>query len=217
MNNKSNRDILTKERILDVAIQIADTNGIEVFSMRRLGQALNVEAMALYHHYKNKDQLLEAMLNSVHAEIVTPPTHEWRDAMRARAESVFAALQRHPWAATIMESGTDPGPATLDDREAMTRCFREAGFSVEATVHAITLLDIYVYGAAQQYAKLSVSTPEQAANVSQDILDTFSKDKYPYFFETLTAHIRQGKYDPKDEFYFGLNLLFDAIATLKNK
>lgn len=209
------RKTLTKESILQAAIQIADTKGLETFSMRQLGRALNVEAMAIYHHYKSKDHLREAMLNSVHSEIITPNTDSWREAMKVHADSVFAALERHPWAASIMESGVNPGPATLQDREAMTRCFRRAGFSVAATVHAITLLDIYIYGAAQQYIKLTISTHQQAADVSQHVTRTLPVDEYPYFYETLTTYINKGLYNPKDEFYFGLHLLFDSIDTLK--
>lgn len=215
-SDKPSRKNLTKERILKEAIRIADIKGLETFSMRQLGRALNVEAMAIYHHYKNKDQLRDAMLNSVHFEIVTPNTDGWREAMKMRADSVFAALERHPWAASVMESGVNPGPATLADREAVTRCFRQAGFSVEATVHAITLLDIYIYGAAQQYVKLSIATHLQAANVSQHVTRTLPVDEYPYFYETLTAHLNKGLYNPKDEFYFGLNLVFDSIDTLKD-
>lgn len=214
-SDKPTRKNLTKEVILDEAIRIADMKGLEAFSMRQLGRALNVEAMAIYHHYKNKDQLREAMLNSVHLEITTPNTDNWREAMKIRADSVFSALERHSWAASIMESGVKPGPATLADREAMTRCFREAGFSIEATVHAITLLDIYIYGAAQQYVKLSISTHQQAANVSEHITRTLPTDEYPYFYETLTTYLNKGLYNPKDEFYFGLNLLFDSIDTLR--
>ena len=213
--SKLSRKTLTKEGILEAAIRIADRKGLATFSMRQLGRALGVEAMAIYHHYKSKDELIEAMLNTVHAEITIPSTDDWRKAMRTRADSVFAALERHPWAATIMESGTSPGPATLQDREAITRCFRKAGFSVEATVHAITLLDIYIYGAAQQYVKLTISTSQQAVDISQHVTGTISISEYPYFYEVLTAHINKGFYNPKDEFYFGLRLLFDSIDTLK--
>lgn len=213
--NRSRRKTLTKEGILEAAVQIADTKGFETFSMRQLGRSLGVEAMAIYHHYKSKDQLREAMLNLVHSEITTPDVDDWREAMRIRADSVFTALERHPWAATLMESGVDPGPATLQDREAMTRCFRKAGFSIAATVHAITLLDIYIYGAAQQYIKLSISTHQEATDVSQHVTRTLPADEYPYFYETLTSYLNQGFYNPKDEFYFGLRLLFDSVETLK--
>lgn len=216
MTNKSSRTPLTRDSILQAAMHVADAKGLDALSMRQLGRELGVEGMALYHHYKNKEQLMEALLNAVHAEIVTPETPDWREAMRSRATSVLETLEHHPWASTIMESGPQPGTATMQDREAMARCFRQAGFSIETTVHAMTLLDIYIYGAAQQYVKLSISNAKEAAAVSQGVIDAFPANIYPYFSEILTTHIFVGKYNPKDEFYFGLDILLESIAQLND-
>lgn len=207
---------LTKQLVVQVAIEIADNDGLEALSMRRLGRELNVEAMALYYHYTNKNELIEDMLNAVHSEIITPDNDvaDWREAMRARAESVLDVVSRHSWAATIMESGANPGPATMQDREAMVRCFRQAGFSIEATVHAVTILDIYTYGAAGQYAKLLRATNKDTVAVSNHVAEKFPGTTYPYFSEILAKHLRTGKYNPIDEFYFGLELVLDGIERL---
>lgn len=213
MSTMSKKLPLTPDSVVQAAMAVADCEGLVKLSMRRLGAELGVEAMAIYHHFEDKEQLLEAMLNEVHAEIITPSDCDWRAAMYARAESVLEALERHPWAATIMESGVNPGPATMADREAMARCFRQAGFSIEATVHAITMLDVYVYGAAQQYVQLAVRESSAVADVAGGVLQKFSSN-YPYFTELLAEYIYAGNYDPRREFYFGLDRVLDSIALL---
>ena len=216
MSRRLSRKSLTKTTIVTKALYIADQSGLEVVSMRRLGSELGVEAMALYHYYTNKAALLEDMLDAVHVEITTAPIEvSWQEAVRIRAQSVLDVLAKHPWAATIMESGVNPGPSTMQDRETMTHHLRKAGFSIENTVHAITLLDIYIYGAAQQYVKLSFTTPKQAAQISESVAGKFQPDEYPYFHEVLINHILAGKYDPIKEFHFGLELVISSIEKLR--
>ncbi len=207
---------LTQDRVIEAAIKLADAGGIEGLSMRKLGHELGVEAMALYHHFANKNQLIEGMIDHVHREIQAPLDEtNWRIFMRSRAESAFEVLSRHPWASPIMESGVNPGPSTLKDSESMIRCFREAGFSIEMTVHAVTVLNIYIYGAALQYAKLSFSTVEQAAEVGEAIKQQLPADAYPYLAEMITQHMMKAGYNPTDEFVFGLNLILDGIDRLE--
>src|SRR3954465_526873 len=101
---------LSRERILGAALDLADEAGVEALTMRRLGEELGVEAMSLYKHVANKDDLLDGMVDLVFAEIELPrDDDEWRPAMRARAVSARAALNRHPWATALMQSRTAPG------------------------------------------------------------------------------------------------------------
>jgi AcrR family transcriptional regulator len=198
--------------VIIAAIKLADAGGIEALSMRKLGRELGVEAMALYHHFASKNQLIEGMIDHVHGEIKAPlGKTSWEVFMRERAKSAFQVLSHHPWASSIMESGVAPGPATLKDSESMIRCFRQAGFGVAMTVHAVTVLNIYIYGAAAQFAKLSFSTADQAAGVSADIQSQFPSDAYPYLAEMITEHMMQSRYNPVDEFLFGLELVLEGI------
>ena len=207
---------LTKERVILGAIKLADAGGIEALSMRKLGRELGVEAMALYYHFDDKSQLIEGMIDHVHSEIHAPEgALNWRILMQRRAQSAFEVLMRHPWASPIMESGVNPGPSTLSDSENMMRCFREAGFSIEMTVHAVTVLNIYIYGAAQQYAKLSFSTVEQASKVGEKVKQQFPVDAYPYLAEMITEHMMKAGYNAIDEFNFGLELILDGIARFE--
>jgi len=207
---------LTKERVILGAIKLADAGGIEALSMRKLGRELGVEAMALYYHFDDKSQLIEGMIDHVHSEIHAPEgALNWRMLMQRRAKSAFEVLMRHPWASPIMESGVNPGPSTLSDSESMMRCFREAGFSIVMTVHAVTVLNIYIYGAAQQYAKLSFSTVEQASKVGEKVKQQFPVDAYPYLAEMITEHMMKAGYNAIDEFNFGLDLILDGIARFE--
>lgn len=214
--NPTRSSALTKDLVILAAIKLADAGGIEALSMRKLGRELGVEAMAVYYHFDDKSQLIEGMIDHVHGEINVPTEDlNWRALMQSRAHSAFEVLSRHPWASSIMESGVSPGPSTLQDSENMIRCFREAGFSVEMTVHAVTVLNIYIYGAAQQYAKLSFSTVDQAAEHGESIKQQFPVDAYPYLGEMISEHMIKAGYDAMDEFNFGLDLILDGIARFQ--
>ncbi|MEX2618916.1 MAG: TetR/AcrR family transcriptional regulator C-terminal domain-containing protein [Egibacteraceae bacterium] len=122
--------------------------------MRKLGQRLGVEAMSLYNHVANKDDLLDGMIDVVFSEIDLPASDAgWRTAMRQRAAPVREALARHPWATGLMELRTTPGPTSLRHHEAVLDSLREAGFSIEDATHAYWLLDSYIYGFAIQEAR----------------------------------------------------------------
>src|SRR3954462_7901120 len=111
---------LSRERVLQAAVAFADENGVESLSMRKLGEALGVEAMSLYNHVANKVDLLDGMIDGVFAEIRLPSDHAgWRKAMRERAISVRRVLGRHRWAIGLMQSRTSPGPATLTHHDAV--------------------------------------------------------------------------------------------------
>jgi AcrR family transcriptional regulator len=209
---------LTKDRVIIAAIKLADAGGIEAMSMRKLGRELGVEAMAIYHHFADKKQLIESMIDYVHEEIELPTDlTDWRAYMQSRAVSAFDVLVRHPWASPIMEAGVNPGPSTLNDSENMIKYFRQAGFSVEMTVHAVTVLNIYIYGAAMQYARLSFNTVGQAAELGKSVKEQFPIDSYPHLTEMITQHMMKSGYKPEDEFEFGLNLILDGIAKFKSK
>src|SRR5437660_12104900 len=117
------RKPLNRERVLRAAIKFANQSGLESLSMRKLGQGLGVEAMSLYNHVANKDDLLDGMVDIVFAEIGLPPSGaDWRAAMRERAIAARAVLSRHRWAIGLMESRSQPGPATLRHHDAVLGC-----------------------------------------------------------------------------------------------
>src|SRR3954451_18235833 len=127
---------VNRDQVLTVAVALADDAGIEALSMRRLGQALGVEAMSLYNHVAGKEALLDGMIDLVFGEIELPAGDDWKKALRQRAVSMREALTRHRWAVGLMESRTNPGATTLRQHDAVIGCLLAAGFSMELTAHA---------------------------------------------------------------------------------
>jgi AcrR family transcriptional regulator len=203
---------LSRDQVLRAAVILADEGGIGALSMRKLGQALGVEAMSLYNHVAGKEGLLDGMIDIVFGEIGLPDGGEgWRQAMRRRAISAREVLGRHRWAIGLMESRRSPGPATLRHHDAVLGCLREAGFSVELTAHAYSLLDSYIYGFALQEASLPFDTGEEAAQVAQDISAMMPGGEYPYLAEIAAVHVLQPGYQYGEEFETGLDLILDAL------
>jgi len=203
---------LSRGQVLDAAVAVADQGGIEAVSMRKLGQALGVEAMSLYNHVASKSDLLDGMVDVVFSEIGLPPGDVgWRSAMRRRAISVREALGRHRWAIGLMESRRSPGPATLRHHDAVLGRLRAAGFSTQLTAHAYSLLDSYIYGFALQEASLPFGTAEETAQVTQEIAGRMPADEYPHLTELAVEHVLQPGYDYGDEFEAGLDLILDAL------
>lgn len=207
---------LSKRRVVDEAIRIADREGVDGLSMRRLAGALGAGAMSLYHYVANKDELLDAMVDIVFQEIELPSEQtDWQSAIRQRAVSARQALARHPWAVGLMESRTSPGPANLRHHEAVTACLRKAGFSVVMATHANWLLDSYVYGFALQEASLPFDTAAELADMTEGVyLPQLPPDEFPYLNESAAALAAAG-YDPAEEFTFGLELVLAALEPLR--
>src|ERR1700716_2133466 len=167
------RAALTRERILRAAITLADRDGIESLSMRKLGQKLGVEAMSLYNHVPNKSDLLDGMVDLVFSEIDLPPNGVgWQKAMRQRALSVRQVLLRHHWANGLMESRTAPGPANLRHHDAVLGSLRGAGLSVDLAAHAYSILDGYIYGFTMTESMLPFRHSD-VAKVAGNIMEGF--------------------------------------------
>lgn len=198
--------------MLRAAIAFADAKGIESLSMRKLGQELGVEAMSLYKHVANKDDMLDGMVDVVFSEFDLPSDGvHWTEAMRLRATSARQALSRHPWAIGLTESRMKPGPANLRHHDSVIGCLREAGFSIEMAIHAYSALDSYIYGFALQEKSLPFDTSDQVGEVAEIILSQFPADEYPYLAESVVEHITKSGWEYSDEFQFGLDLILDGL------
>ena len=209
---KDLRPRLSRERVLHAAVALADGSGIEGLSMRKLGEQLGVEAMSLYKHVANKDDLLDGMVDSVFAEIeLARDEPSWRAAMRDRAISVRTVLKRHPWAVPLMQSRTNPGPSTLGHLDALIGILRAGGFSVVLTAHALSAIDAYVYGFAMQETALPFDTEERSIEVIEHILAAMPADEWPHLVEFSREHVLKPGYDYGKEFQWGLDLVLDGL------
>jgi AcrR family transcriptional regulator len=203
---------LSRDQMLQAAVALADEGGIGAVSMRKLGQVLGVEAMSLYNHVAGKGDLMDGMIDVVFSEIGLPAAASgWKSAMRQRALSVRAVLGRHRWAIGLMESRKSPGLATLRHHDAVLGCLRGAGFSVELTAHAYSLLDSYIYGFALQEASLPFGTADETEQVTQEIAAQMPAEAYPHLAELATEHVMQPGYQYGSEFQIGLDLILDAL------
>jgi len=209
---------LNRERVLQAAVAFADEHGLGSLSMRKLGEALGVEAMSLYNHVANKTELLDGMVDLVFGEIGLPSTGtSWKTAMRERAVSARQVLSRRRWAVGLMESRRSPGPATLRHHDAVLGCLREAGFSIEMAAHAFSVLDSYIYGFALQEASLPFHTAAETEDMAQAILRQMPPDEYPHLTELTVEHVLQPGYDYGAEYEFGLDLILDSLEKRSDR
>jgi AcrR family transcriptional regulator len=209
---RGGRTPLTRERVVRAGVELADEAGIESVTMRRLAQRLGVEAMSLYHHVANKEDLLDGMVDLVFGEIELPGLGtDWRIAMRRRAVSARTALARHRWAIALMDSRASPGPATLRHHDRVLGNLRAAGFPIAMAAHAVAVLDSYVYGFALQEASLPVSSSDELAAAVGTTLQRLSEADYPRLTEMMEHALRVG-YAFAHEFEWGLELVLDGLA-----
>jgi AcrR family transcriptional regulator len=206
------RGRLTRDLVLQTAIAHADVGGLQALTMRTLAEMLGVAPMALYRHVANKDDLIDAMVDVVFTEIGVPAGGgEWRASMRRRAIGVRAALTKHPWAVGLLESRRAPGPANLRHHDVVIGRLRAAGFDVDETAHAYSLLDSYIYGFALTKANLPFEGSEQVGEIAGAMLSPFPANEYPNLVEFLAEHVMQPGYDYETEFEYGLDILLDAL------
>ena len=210
------RKPLSRARVLQAAVALADEAGLEAFSMRALAQELGVVPMALYKHVANKEELLDCMVDIVFGEIELPSADlDWRSAMRRRATSTRLALKRHSWAIGMMES-RHPGPANLRNHNAVMGCLRKAGFPFEMAIHAYSVQDAYIYGFALQEKDLAFETPDSAGEAAQRRAEMIGAvDDYPYLVE-ITTKLPESGYDSAVEFAWGLDLILDGLEQLRH-
>jgi AcrR family transcriptional regulator len=201
---------LSRERILQAALCLADQDRLEVLSMRKLAHVLGVQAMSLYNHVAHKDDLIDGIVDRVVSEIVVPDlTVDWKTAMRRRAISAHAVLLRHPWATMALMSRVNMGPAMLRYVDATLGCLREAGFSFEMADQAWNALDSHIYGFTLQKLNFPLEAAEYS-QVAEQGLSLIPADKYPYLNQ-LTHAVIDRRYDGLHDFEFGLELLLDGL------
>ena len=209
------REPVSRQRAIRVAVALADSGGIESLSMRKLAAELGIEAMSLYYHVNGKDDILDGMLDVVYSEFATPRAgDDWRTAMRTRAESARSVLARHPWAISI-KARTSPGPATLGHLDAVIGCLTASGFSMPMTGHAMSILDSYVQGFAQQEATLPLDPSGDIGAATEDIMaqQTMMAEVFPNLAAMAVSLILQPGYAYGNEFEFGLDLILDGLEA----
>ncbi len=217
------RTPLSRERVLRAAIALADERGIESLSMRKLGQELGVEAMSLYNHVANKEEILNGMVDVLVSEIndavsaADAPSGDWTTAMRRRILSAREILLRHPWAPGVIESRTNMSMPMLGYFDSVIGLLRDAGFSIDQTHHALHVLGSRILGFTQElYEDSDEPDPEAMAIFIQQMAGT-----YPHLTE-MAKQISHDEAttlrgcDDQVEFEFALDLMLDGLERLRD-
>ena len=205
------RTPLSKERVLLAAVDLADRDGIEALSMRKLGQELGVDAMALYRHVQNKDDMLDGIVEVITAEIDRPAvTDGWKAAIRAQSMAARRVMLRHPWARRVFEDRPKGGPVFLAYIESVLATLRDGGFSVELAHHVLHVMGSRIFGFNQDLLedKAPPPPPQQAALMLRALAP------YPRIIELAQNVSHDGVLGPCDddvEFAFGLDLILDGL------
>jgi AcrR family transcriptional regulator len=201
---------LSRERVLHAALVLADAGGIEALTMRRLAQELGVEAMTLYYHVANKDEILDGIVDMVVREMVLPVAGgAWKAELRTAAISTHDVLVRHPWAPALLLEGPRVSHARLRQMDAILGCLRGGGFSAVMTDHAYHALDSHVMGFTLWQVGISAGL-ERLGSVA-DFLRDLDVEAMPHLAEHIQQHLRERDPAEPGEFEFGLDLVLDGL------
>jgi len=210
----TSRAPLNRGRVLAAAIEIADERGVGAVTMREVASRLGVEAMSLYNHVANKDDILDGMVDLVVEQIDLPAdVGDWRDAMRARAISAHDVFGRHPWVPMLMDSRESSGPARLRYLDWVLGTLMNAGFSVDGAARAFSLLDSYVYGFGMQQSNFSTSGDASTEEMAEALLAYIPPEEYPYLHR-MASHAMASGYDAEQDFAYGLEVILDGLERI---
>ncbi len=207
------RTPLNRERVLATAIDLADSGGIASLTMRKLAAELGVEAMSLYHHVANKDEILDGIIDVVAAEIELRESDGWKETTRARALSARDALLRHSWASSLWVARLDLGPARMRYMDTALRTFRSGGLNEELTHHAYHVVENHIIGYTMQQASFAIDM-DNLDTLAEEFIASLPTEDFP----DLALHVRQHMdvtgIDTETEFEFGLRLILDGVERI---
>ena len=211
---------LSRERVLEAAIGVADASGIESLTMRRLALELGVEAMTLYYYVSSKDDLLDGMVHIVESEIELPTSGpDWKAALRRTALSAHEIIGKHPWAATLMLSSLTVGQPRMEYMNSILGCLRGAGFTAQQTDHAYHALESHIMGYSLWLAGMNLGDGDgdDLAAMASGFLDELAEDQYPHLIEHVQQHLKPPDPDDEGSFAFGLDLILDGLERLNRR
>ncbi len=209
------RRSLSRDRVLRAAIRLADEGGLEAVSMRKVGRALRVEAMSLYKHVANKDDILDGIADLVTADFEVPSGDvDWKTAMRRGAISAHEVLLRHPWASSLVESRTNAGPARLRYLDAVIGALSAAGFEMPTVMRAVMALDSHTYGFVLQEVAWPFDA-EGALEAAATFERGLSAGDYPNL-AAMAQMVATAPHGVPVDFEFGLDLILDGLERLRD-
>jgi AcrR family transcriptional regulator len=217
-NRTPARAPLSRERVLDAAVELAEMAGIEALTMRRLARSLGVEAMTLYYHVANKAALLAGMVDRVGSEIELPsPGGNWKAELRRTALSAYDVMTRHPWAAHLILTQAGDSDARLRYMDGILGTLRTAGFSADLTDHAYHALESHIMGFTLWEVGMDLGTREELEELATGFLESLPTAEYPHLAEHVLQHLKPRDPDAEGEFAFGLELILDGLEGKRDE
>jgi AcrR family transcriptional regulator len=218
----NHRTPLSRERVLVTAVEFADQAGIDALTMRGLAERLGVEAMSLYHHVANKEDLLdgvcEMVLDEINEAVADQPAatgpDDWKSVMRERILTARSVVLRHKWLPAVLETRTTMSPATLHYHHGILAIFRAGGFSYDLAHHALHALGSRALGFTQELFDPSPGSAEE-----EEAMKAFEEmaTQVPLLVEMLSeiAHddpeSTLGWCDDQTEFEFALDIMLEGL------
>lgn len=213
---RARRPSLSREKVLQGALRLADEEGLETLTMRRLGQALGVEAMTLYYHVGSKEEMLDALIDTVTDEFsYAPPGTPWKDAIRTIALSAYDALSRHRWAANLSLSLRRPSPGRLRYMNSILGILRDAGFSDDLVDRGYHAIEGHIMGFTLWEVGMNLPRDEDLGRLAASFLGELDHEAFPHVADHVGHHLRQAAPEDAGAFEFGLELVLDGLDRLR--
>jgi AcrR family transcriptional regulator len=219
---------LSRAEIVRAAVAVADAEGPDAISMRRLARELRAGAMSLYWHVESKEELIDLMLESLEAEIGAPAaTGDWRADLAEVARGYRAGLLRHPWAIEFMGTRPPAGPNDVRNLERMLSMLAGLGLAPRTNIDILYAVTTYVVGAVlrevQEIRGDRIRAEYEAAATADELAAdeayfrdwlSASGDRYPNVLRMVAADVDPDAADTREErFEFGLRCLLDGMAA----
>jgi len=216
---------LSRKRVLQAAVTLADQGGIESLTMRRLAEELDAEAMSLYYHVAKKEDVLDGIVDVIATEIndtverIDVPTEgpSWKAALRQRILAARQVFLRHPWAPALFENHASTSPAVLRYFDAVLGIMRDGGFSYDLAHHALHALGSRALGFSQELLEPGDEPDSgEAAPMPEEMAA-----QYPNLAGMLAEIVHDdpdstlGWCDDQTEFEFGLDLILDGLDRMR--
>lgn len=197
-------------------MKIANKDGIEGLSMRKVAKRLKVEAMSLYNHVRNKDQLLDELVDYAFMKIDwQPDSGDWQRSLQKRCLSLRQVLTEHPWAVGLLDSRKTPGLQTLLHHDQVLGVLLKSGFSYELAARTYALLDSYVYGFVLQERTLAVSSSEELNTQAEAVFAKAKPGQLQNVMAMAQNYYFQPGYNFSNEFELGLELILNSVRVAR--
>jgi AcrR family transcriptional regulator len=208
---------LSRERILEAALALADADGLEALTMRRLARALGFEAMSLYYYAANKDDIVDGIVDLVLRQIELPsPTGDWKTAIRASAVSAHQVLRRHPWACNPLMSTPRLLASRLRMIDALLGCLADADLPSDLADRGYHALDSHILGFTLWEAGYSIALRDTPPDLMAKVVLDLGLEAYPHLLAHVAFHERPPRLDQKPAFEFGLDLILDGLERTQD-